>query len=407
MTGIHSTTQLVDPVAPGPQAPVRLPASLRVLTVMSCGRQEKSGMPIANASISGAMRAQGCTVDQLYLDDYPPLVRTLYLRYPLFGLATVARVRALENERGGYDVVQISGGDGYLAPLLRRDRCGRRRLVVARCHGLEHRYWQAFQHEVAAGHLRTTPRHRLYFGTLRLRQTELSIRGADILNCHTAADARYAIDRGWKRADEVLMLPGGIEPAWFGAAPESAGGPRRILFCGSWTWMKGTRVLVRVFERLAALYPDVHLTVLGAGANQQTVLQAFAPEVRDRVSVMPALSHAGALREFQQHDLLLATSLFEGFGTAVLEAMAAGLPVVASAVGGAPGYIDNGRSGYLVEAGDVDGFVAACTALIESSAADRRAMIDAGMKAVAMLTWPVIARATADGYATALARVAE
>ena len=407
MTVIHTTTQRVDPVAPGAQTPAQRPAPLRVLTVMSCSRQEKSGMPIANTSISGAMRAQGYTVDQLYLDDYPPLVQKPYLRYPLFGLATVARVRALEKERGGYDVVQISGGDGYLAPLLRRDRCGRRRLVVARCHGLEHRYWQAFQREVAAGHVRTTLRHRLYFGGLRLRQTELSICGADLLNCHTAADAAYALERGWKRADEVLVLPGGIEPAWFGAAPESAARPRRILFCGSWTWMKGTRVLVQVFERLAALQPDVRLTVLGAGADQQTVLQAFAPAVQSRICVMPPLSHAAVLREFQQHDLLLATSLFEGFGTAALEAMAAGLPVVAAAVGAAPDYVDSGRSGYLVEAGDVDGFVSTCTALIESSAVDRRVMTGAAMSAVATLTWPAIARATADGYATALARVAE
>jgi glycosyltransferase involved in cell wall biosynthesis len=180
---------------------------------------------------------------------------------------------------------------------------------------------------------------------------------------------------------------------------------RRILFCGSWTWMKGTRVLVQVFQRLAALRPDVRLTVLGAGADQATVLQAFAPDVRGRVSVMPALSHAGVLREFQQHDLLLATSLFEGFGTAVLEAMAARLPVVASAVGVAPDYIDNGRSGYVVPAGDVDGFISACTALTESSATDRLAMTDAAMKAVTGLTWPAIARATVDGYATALARL--
>lgn len=407
MTAIHTTTHLADPVAPGPEALLRRPASLRILTVMSCGRSEKSGMPIANTSISGALRALGCTVDQLYIDDYPPLVQSQWLRYPLFGLATVARVRGLEARRGCYDIVQISGGDGYLAPLLRRDRRGRRRLVVARCHGLEHRYWQTFQHEVGAGHLRTTLQHRLYFGELRLKQVEMSVRGADLLNCHTAADATYATERGWKRADQVLVLPGGIEPAWFGAGAVPADRPEGILFCGSWTWMKGTRVLVRVFERLAALHPNLRLTVVGAGTDQATVLEAFAPEVHGRVSVMPPLSHADVLREFRRHDLLLATSLFEGFGTAALEAMAAGLPVVASAVGAAPDYIDNGHNGYLVQAGDVEGFVSACTTLLESDAAARRAMGSAAMDAVSALTWPRIAGATASAYAAALARVAE
>ncbi len=408
MTAIQTSPRLADRVAPAVADPApRMFAPLRVLTVMSCSRHEKTGMPVANASISEALRRLECTVDHLYIDDYPAVVRKPWLRYPMFGLATVARVRRMEARNGCYDVVQISSGDGYVAPLLRHDFRGRRRLVVARSHGLEHRYWQVFRREVEAGHLRETMRHRLNFGWLRLKQTEWAVRGADLLNCHTAADATYVIERGWKRADQVLTLPGGIEPAWFGAASASRDRPARMLFCGSWTWMKGTRVLVRTFERLAAPDRNLRLTVLGAGADPDVVLGAFDPSVRDRVTVMPALSHADVLHEVQRHDVLLATSLFEGFGTAVLEAMAAGLPVVASAVGAAPDYIDHGRNGYLVPAGDIDGFVSSCAELLASSADNRRAMGRAAMDAVAGLTWPLIAEATAAGYAAALERLAK
>ncbi|MBI5287637.1 MAG: glycosyltransferase family 4 protein [Chloroflexi bacterium] len=381
--------------------------SLRVLTVMACGRNETSGMPVANASISNAMRALGSTVDHLYLDDYPSVVRRSSFRYPLFGAATVARVRRAEARHGPFDVIQISGGDGYIAPLLRCDSSGRRRLIVARSHGLEHRYWQAFLREVDAGRLRTTLRHRLHFGKLRLKQTELSIRAADLLNCHTQADADVAIDRCWKRPEQALVLPGGIEPDWLGIVQPSTGRPRRLLFCGSWTWMKGAHVLARVFDRLATRDPQLTLTILGAGSDEASVLRSFHPAVRSRVAVRAQLPHGKVLEEFRRHDLLIATSLFEGFGTAVLEAMAAGLPVVASAVGTASEYIDDARSGYLVDPGDAEGFVAACESLIASAPAARVAMTRAAMEAVSGITWPNVAARTIDAYAAAAARVAE
>jgi len=394
--------------APGvtdPPARQSAPPQLRVLTVMNCGRDEKSGMPTANASVSSAMRELGCEVDHLYVDDYPSPLRAPSLRYLLFGLATVGRVRAIEAECGPYDVVQISGGDGYVAPRLRRDSRGRRRLVVARCHGLEHRYWDAFRAEVSAGHLRASLRHRLYFGWLRLKQVEFSIRRADLLNCHTDADARYAIDRGWKRPGQVLVMPNGIEPSWFDAVTEYRPRAERILFCGSWTWMKGTRVLARAFGQLAHERPHVRLTVLAGGVDAATVLSAFDASVRDRVTVMPAMPHEDVLDQVRRHDVFLAASLFEGFGAVVPEAMAAGLPVVASVAGAAPEFIDSGRNGYLVPVGDVDATVAACRAVLDASADERRAIGRAAMRRVEGLTWDAIARALIDRYAAELQNV--
>ncbi len=385
----------------------RAVAPLRILTVMNCGRNEKSGMPTANASISNELRALGCEVDHLYVDDYPSIVRAPSLKYLLFGLATIGRVRALEAERGPYDVIQISSGDGYIAPRLRRDIRGRRRLVVARCHGLEHRYWDVFLGEVAAGHLQTSLMHRLHFGKLRLKQAELSIRRADLLNCHTQADARYAIGRGWKRPDQVSIMPNAVDPSWIGAVSEYRPRAERMLFCGSWTWMKGPRVLARTFEQLAADRPHLRLTVLAGGVDPATVLGAFEASVRGRVTVMPALPHAAVLEQVRQHDLFLATSLFEGFGTVVPEAMAAGLPVVASAAGSAPAFIESGRNGYLVPIGDVESTVSACVAVLDATAAARRSMGVASMRTVEGLTWPAIARARAERYAAELVKVAE
>ena len=359
-------------------------------------------MPTANASLGRALRALGCVVDNLYLEDCPAYVRRRRLNYPLFGVAAWARVRRLEAERGSYDVIQISGGDGYIAPLLRRDRDGRRRLIVARSHGLEHRYWEAFRLATSAGLTTTTLRHRAYFGSLRLRQVEWAIRAADLLNCHTPDDAEYVTARGWKRPSQIVILPSGIEPAWLNLSPDPTTTTRRVLFCGSWTWMKGVSILVPVFERLAAADPEATLTAAGTGVGPDAVRALFSPAVRDRVTVLPDVSHDEILATMRRHDLLLATSLFEGFGTVVIEAMAVGLPVVAAAVGGALDHVVTGKTGYLVPPGDVDGFVGACRSLLASSASERRKLATAAAEAVSVLAWPRVASATLAAYADAL-----
>jgi glycosyltransferase involved in cell wall biosynthesis len=98
------------------------------------------------------------------------------------------------------------------------------------------------------------------------------------------------------------------------------------------------------------------------------------------------------------HDLLLATSQFEGFGTVVIEAMAAGLPVVASAVGGASDYVQDGRTGYVVRPGDVDGFVRAVEVLLGQSSDRLLEFRRAARESVRDLTWAKIAGLTTAAY---------
>jgi glycosyltransferase involved in cell wall biosynthesis len=133
---------------------------------------------------------------------------------------------------------------------------------------------------------------------------------------------------------------------------------------------KGLAVLLRAVARLARDMqgmdggPSFRLVMVGEGPARQALealtraheighLVRFAGERRDVGDLLPAF------------DLFAQPSLWEGFGVTVLEAMAAGLPVVASRVGGIPEIVRDGETGLLVPAGDADALAAALLRLLE------------------------------------------
>ena len=377
---------------------------MRILTVMNCPRGSASGMPRGNASLSRELRDQGAEVDHVYLEDYPRAVRADPVNYPALGLFTPRLVRRMERARGPYDVVQLSGGEAWIAPRLRHDVSGRRRLVVARSHGLEQAYWRAFMAEVRAGHTHANRRHRLYFGGLRLRQVAAASRLADLDSMHTLSDANEVVRRHWKDSSAVTVIPSGVESAWLSEplGPRSSRG--RLLFSGSWTWMKGPWVLAAAFGELSRRRPGLRLRVIGTGVLATEVLAAFPAEVRSAVDVAPPLAHDDVRAEMRIADVLLGTSMYEGFGTVVLEAMAAGLPVVASAVGAAPDFV-NAATGELVAAGDVPGLVAAVERTLDRNPDADMRVRTAARAAVGVLEWGRIASRTLEVYGAALASV--
>lgn len=128
------------------------------------------------------------------------------------------------------------------------------------------------------------------------------------------------------------VIPNGIDLSRF--LPHQGGDGRQILAIGRRQPQKGFDVL------LQALPPQSHLNVAGEGP--------FCPQ-------HPQVTWLGRREDLPkllaQSDILAVPSRWEGFGLAALEGMAAGLPVVASAVGGLPEVI--GDTGILVPPGDV------------------------------------------------------
>lgn len=127
---------------------------------------------------------------------------------------------------------------------------------------------------------------------------------------------------------------------------------------------KGHEVLFRAVARLKDRLPRLRLLVIGEGELRATLRRlAQTLDISDRVIFAGFRSDVAALTHL--FDVAVLPSLFEGMGRAILEAQAAGKPVIASRVGGTPDLIRDGVNGVLVEPGDVEALAAALCRLYE------------------------------------------
>jgi len=115
-----------------------------------------------------------------------------------------------------------------------------------------------------------------------------------------------------------------------------------------------------IFEAIARITdpPAPHLNLVGTGDDQPR-LRAVASEhgVKDRVTFWGVLDDAQLAAAYADCDVFVMPSKMEGFGIVFLEAMLRGKPCIGGAHGGTPEVIEHGKSGFLVEYGDVDALV--------------------------------------------------
>jgi glycogen synthase len=133
----------------------------------------------------------------------------------------------------------------------------------------------------------------------------------------------------------------------------ASGEPLRILYAGSLERAKGVLALLEAC--LALDHPDWRLTVIGADTptapmtqSVQAVLELMAAG-DERVEIFDPLDREALQRLFPEHDLLAVPSLCECWSDVALEAMRAGLPVLASPVGGLREIVEDGVSGWHTE----------------------------------------------------------
>ena len=180
-----------------------------------------------------------------------------------------------------------------------------------------------------------------------------------------------------------------------------------LLVVGRMATKKGFHVLVEALAELFARHPSAHLVLAGGGDRLE--------EFRAATRAWSARVHfPGSVLRDTLPDLYRAADVFvlpavhdrqgnvDGLPNVILEAMASGLPVVASGISGIPLAVEPGRSGLLVEEGSAPALAAALDQLL-ADADGRRGMGARGRaKAVAELTWDAVAAAYRQAYVDAI-----
>ncbi len=204
-------------------------------------------------------------------------------------------------------------------------------------------------------------------------------------------------------AERVVAVPHGT-PAAAGGDPlqgrAASGADRYVLAIGTVEPRKAYPDLVRAFAPLAADDPELRLVVVGrTGWGAEAFTEALAqlpPEARRRVRV------TGWLSDRERDDLLAGAAVlaypsrYEGFGLPPLEAMAAGVPVVASDAGSLPEVL--GAAADLVPVGDIDALAGALAAALSLQGPARDAVAATGRLHAASFTWERCAAGLAQLY---------
>jgi glycosyltransferase involved in cell wall biosynthesis len=185
-------------------------------------------------------------------------------------------------------------------------------------------------------------------GTFRFAERVLT-RRADRVVAITDALARFCVERVGLPQEKVEVVHYGLDelPAAWGTGTEPPEG-RFLLAIARLTEQKGLDVAVRA---LAGLPADVRLAVLGEGSERPR-LEALAEELgaSDRLLLPGRVGDVAAW--LRRATLLVHPVRWEGFGLALLEAMLAAKPVVASAVSSIPEIVVDGETGVLVPPDD-------------------------------------------------------
>lgn len=330
----------------------------------------------------------------------PPISSSAAL-FPLYTRAVAREVAARD-----FDVVHVQHSTQYVRPVKARNP---RSAVVLQLHA------------------ELYPQNNLKAIERRLSSADLVVSVSDYITDMT----REQLPR---LADRCHTLWNGIDPSEFPVAKDhrAGAGPLTIMYAGSVSPHKGVHVLIDAFVSIADRYPDTRLDVVGplhtvppsetypmndrrreneiatmyAGDYIEQLRASIPPALADRIAILGGIPRAELLARYSAADVFVFPSIWdEGFGLPPVEAMAAGVPVVASRSGAVSHTVIDGETGILVDKNDTLALATAISRLLGDREL-RASMGERGRRrALDHFTWAQAANRATELYDMARGRI--
>lgn len=221
---------------------------------------------------------------------------------------------------------------------------------------------------------------------------------ADAVITLTPAAARRLGDDDPCPKGRVHVIPSGFAPELFAGPYDDPfpGLPHpRIAYVGRLARQKDVGTLLEAFARLGPRRAS--LVVVGDGP-QRAALQRRADELGVPARFTGFVRHERVPAVLGHVDVFVLPSRYEELGSVLVEAMAAGVPVVASRVGGIPHLVRDGETGLLAAAGDTASFAHAVARLLDEPETAARLGRTARRTVATAYAWPVLAGRVAEVY---------
>ena len=336
-----------------------------------------------DVSVLSPVNDEDALVEDKALPSYVvPAGRTVPIPYNgsvarlLFGVVSAARVRRWLAE-GEFDVLHVHEP---AAPSVSLMAC----------------YW-------ASGAIVAT------MHTSNPRSRALSLLAPAVQPAYEKIRARIAVSEAARRTmvehlgGDAVLIPNGVAVRKYVGAQPLPGWPGdggALGFLGRIDEpRKGLVVLLQAFARLAVERPSLRLLVAGPGDGDE-IDDVLSADVRPRVVVLGQVSEEDKARMLASVDVFVAPNLGkESFGIVLLEAMAAGTPVLASNIEAFRRVLDDGKAGVLVPVGDAGALATAAGELLDDD--PRRAeLIAVAHDVVRRYDWSAVARQVVNVYET-------
>lgn len=378
---------------------------LRILAVVNVPWDARLGAARVWMELSDEWRKAGHHVEKFCLTDaFPdPASSPAHAAIRLLGFPQRAARFVRENAER-FDVIDALIGT---LPFAKKS-LGFRGLLVARSVGL-YRLYEKFE-RMAAQRWTAPPKGRLlarpfyWFFNQRARSaSEASVRHCDVLNLPNS-DELACVRQEIESAKPAIVQPYGLRPesadalSGQAAQPEARWSHPKVGFVGMWSVRKGARDWAQIIRQVRARVPAVRFLFLGTMIANDKVWNDLELAPVDFIEIVPQFDPAQLPRLLADCTVGAFPSYVEGFGMAVVEQLAAGLPTVAYDAPGPRDILRGELAPLLVPAGDAARFADTLADLLANDFERYRRMSGLSSETARKFSWPQIAGATVTEY---------